>query len=75
MSSKYVNQVVKNCASHLVGKFAGKYWIQAPADNPFPTDCCANNNITEPLTPEYASFFLHLIVVLHWMVELGQIDK
>ena len=69
--SKYVNQAVKNCASHLTKKFAKKYRIPARADNLFPTDYCANTDITEPLTPEYASFFQHLIGVLNSMVELG----
>jgi hypothetical protein len=72
--SKYVNQAVKNCVSHLTEKFAGKYQIQARADSSFPTDYCAKINVTEPSTPEYASFFMHLIGVLGWMVELGRVD-
>ena len=72
--SKYVNQAVKNCVSHLMENFSGKYRILARADNPFPTDYCANTDITEPLAPEYASFFMHFIGVLCWMMELGRKD-
>jgi hypothetical protein len=72
--SKYVNHAVKNCVSRLQEKFAGKYRIPARADNPFPTDYCANTDTTELLTPEYTSFYMHLIGVLRWMVELGQVD-
>jgi hypothetical protein len=72
--SKYVTWAAKNCASHLTKKIARKYPVPECTYNLFSTDYCATTNITEPLTPEYASFFMHLISVLHWMVELGQVD-
>ncbi len=72
--SRYVNQAVKNCASHLYDKFDGKYRLPKRADNPFPTDYCAETNVTEPLTPELASFYQHLICVMRWMVEQGCFD-
>jgi hypothetical protein len=61
--SKYIHQAVKKCISHLSEKFDRKYRIPTRADNPFPTDYCANTDVTEPLTPEFASFFQHLIGV------------
>jgi hypothetical protein len=36
--SKYVIQAVKNCQLHLTEKLAGKYYIPARVDNPFPVD-------------------------------------
>ena len=72
--SKYVTWAAKNCASHLTKKIARKYPVPECTYNLFSTDYCATTNITEPLTPEYASFFMHLIGVLRWMVKLGQID-
>ena len=65
---------MKNCASHLFKKFDRKYWIPTRADNPFTTDYCANTDVTEPLTPEFASFYQHLIGVMRWMVEQGSVD-
>jgi hypothetical protein len=62
--SRYVHQAVKNCVSHLNDKFGRKSWIPVCAENPFPTDYSADLNTSEPLTPEYASFFQHLIGVM-----------
>ena len=56
------------------GMFDGKYRIPTRADNPFPTNYCADTDITEPLTPEYSSFYQHLIGVMWWMVEQGHVD-
>jgi hypothetical protein len=67
--SRYVNQAVKNCSSHLSEKFDKKYCLPKRADNPFPNDYYPENDITEPLTPEFASFYQHLIGVMRWMVE------
>ena len=65
---------MKNYVSHLTNKFDGKYRIPTCIDNPFPADYCANTNVTEPLTPEYASFYQHIIGVMRWMVEQGRVD-
>ena len=72
--SKYVNQAVKNCAAHLSEHFDGKYKLPHRADNPFPTDYDADLDTSDPLTPDQASFYQHLIGVLRWMVEIGPID-
>ena len=72
--SKYVNQAVKNCQTHLTKKVNDKYKIPTKADNPFPTVYCADTDVSEPLDPESSSFFQHLIGVMRWMVELGRVD-
>jgi len=71
---RYVHQAVKNCASHLSDKFDRKYRLPKRADNPFPTDYCADTSVTKPLTPEYASFCQHLIGVMQRMAEQGRVD-
>ena len=58
----------------LINKFDGKYRIPTRADNPFPTDYFADTDVTEPLTLEFASFYQHLIGVMHWMVEQIRVD-
>jgi hypothetical protein len=72
--SKYVNQAVQNCQTHLTQKLDGRYRIPAKADNPFACDYCPDTDVTDPLDPECASFFQHLIGVMRWMVELGRVD-
>jgi hypothetical protein len=66
--SRYVNQAVKNCASHLSKKFDGKYRLPKRANNPFPNEYYPETNVTEPLNPELASFYQHLIGVMERMV-------
>jgi hypothetical protein len=72
--SKYVNQAVKNCQLHLNEKLAARYSIPARADNPFPVDYDLSTDLSDPLDPDYSSFYQHLIGVMRWMVELGCID-
>ena len=71
---KYVAQAVKNCEKHLAEKLNGKYSFPAQSENPIPYDCCPELDTTDPLDPEGASFYQHLIGVVHWMVELGCVD-
>ena len=72
--SKYVSQAVANCAEHLDKNFDGKYKLPAKAENPFPTtyDSCTDDS--DPLDPEQASFFMHLIGCMRWMIEIGRLD-
>ena len=72
--SIYVQQAVKNCQTHLTEKLNGTYQIPSRANNLFPMDYCADTDTLEPLTPENASFFMHLIGVMRWMMEIGRID-
>jgi hypothetical protein len=72
--SKYVVQAVKNCQLHLTEKLAGNYSIPARADNPFPVDYDPSTDLSNLLDPDCSSFYQHLIGVMRWMVELGQID-
>ena len=72
--SKYVNQAVKNCQTHLTQKLNDKYKIPTRAENPFATGYCPDTDVTEPLDDECSSFFQHLIGVMRWMVELGRVD-
>jgi hypothetical protein len=48
--------------------------FQQKVDNPFACAYCPDTNVTDPLDPECASFFQHLIGVMCWMVELGRVD-
>jgi hypothetical protein len=72
--SKYVNQAVKNCQTHLTAKLNDKWKIPTRADNPFPTNYCPDADVIEPLDLECLSFYQHLIGVMCWMVKLGCVD-
>jgi hypothetical protein len=58
----------------MTKKLDGKYKIPPQADNPFPANYCPGTNLTDPLDDNCASFFMHLIGVMRWMLELGRID-
>ena len=74
--SKYVQQAVANCEQHLHTHFDGKYSLAKKAGNPFR----ASDNyepeldVSEPLTPELASYFQSIIGVMRWMIEIGRVD-
>jgi hypothetical protein len=72
--SKYVGQAVKNCAKHLTDKLNNCFCLPQRADNPILYDYCPKLDLSEPLDPEYSSFYQHIIGVMRWMVELGRID-
>ena len=72
--SKYVNQAVQNCQTHLTEKLGGTFKIPAKAANPFPENYSPDTDMTDPLDPECSSFFQHLIGVMRWMVEIGRVD-
>jgi hypothetical protein len=72
--SKYVSQAVANCTEHLKMNFDGKYKLPAKAENPFPTTYDPTSDESEPLDPEKASFYMHLIGCMRWMIEIGRID-
>ena len=72
--SKYVSQAVANCVAHLDKNFDGKYKLPVKAENPFPTTYDPTSDTSEALDPEQASFFMHLIGCMRWMIEIGRVD-
>jgi hypothetical protein len=72
--SKYVAQAVKNFPKHLTDKLNNCFRLPQWADNPFSYNCCPELDLSDPLDPECSSFYQHLIGVMRWMVEFGQID-
>ena len=72
--SKYIQQAVANCATHLSQNIDGQHSIPNTADNPFPTTYNPDTDESEPLNPDRASFYMHLIGCMRWMIETGRID-
>ncbi len=72
--SKYGNQAIKNCQTHLTDKLKGCYSLLAKAENLFPGDYSPDTDVLVPCDPKCSSFYQHLISFMQWMVELGCID-
>ena len=65
---------MKNCQTHLTEKLHDRYRLPPQADNPFLCDNAPEIDTTDPLNPEWSSFYQHLIGVTRWMVELDRVD-
>ena len=72
--SKYVNQAVRNCETHLKDHFDGRFTLPKRADNPFCMTYEPELDDSTPLDPDAASYFQTIIGVMRWMVEIGRID-
>jgi hypothetical protein len=72
--SKYVNQAIKNTKTQPLNQFNGCYRLPTKADNPFPTNYKPELDVLDPLDLILSSFYLHLIGMMQWMIELGCID-
>ena len=73
-ASKYVQESVRNCETHLKENLHDKYKLTKSAPNPFVQGYKPEIDVSEPLNPEEASYYQTIIGVLRWMVELGRID-
>jgi len=72
--SKYVNQAVRNCETHLKEHFDGRFTLPKRAENPFSMSYESELDESTPLDPNAASYFQTIIGVMRWMVEIGRID-
>ena len=73
-SSQYVQAAVKNVEDHLQ-KLQNPNWkFPKKADTPMQTSYRPELDVTPELGPNEATYFMSLIGVLRWIVELGRID-
>ena len=72
--SKYVNQAVKNCETHLRERFDGKYSLPKKAKNPYRMGYEPELDESSPLDADAAAYYQSIIGVMRWMVEIGRID-
>ena len=70
-SSQYVQEAVRNVEEHLAKNGAK---LPARAPSPFCTNYRPEIDTTPELSPTDASYYMSLIGVLRWMVELGRVD-
>ncbi|KAL7526268.1 LOW QUALITY PROTEIN: hypothetical protein ACHAXR_003858, partial [Thalassiosira sp. AJA248-18] len=72
--SKYVREAVTNCKKHLAESYDGRYTIPKSAPNPFVYEYDPDLDTSAPCDPDQASYYMSIIGVLRWIVELGRID-
>ena len=72
--SKYVNQAVRNCETHIKDHYDGQFSLPKWADNPFSMSYEPELDESTPLDPNAASYFQSIIGMMWWMVELGCLD-
>ena len=70
-STKYVQTAVKNVEEYLVKKVQS---LKAKALDPLSKGYCPEIDVSEELEPEEASYYMSLIGIVWWMVELGRVD-
>ena len=72
--TKYIHEAVRNCTVHLSIKYVGKYSMPKMAENPFKIGYDPELDASPELDPDIASYYLTIIGILRWMIELGRVD-
>jgi len=73
-SSKYVKEAIATVERYLAADETLSKQIKAKIRSPWPSGYEAELDTSEELQAKEATFYQHLIGVLHWIVELGRID-
>ena len=72
--SQYVQAAVKNVEDYLAKPENTRWKLPTKADTPLQTSYRPELDVTPALCPEDASYYMSLIGVLRWIVELGRVD-
>ena len=72
-SSKYVQEIVTNVEKHIRQNLGGRK-LNKWAEVPWPSNYTAEDDTTPELDEEWANYYQDLIGILHWTLELGQVD-
>ena len=65
--SKYVQEAVRNCETHLKKQYGGKYSIVKVAFYPFSCHYESKFNVSETLDPVMESYSQYLIGITRWL--------
>jgi len=71
-SSQYVQAAVKNVEAYLSKQ--DRYKLPAKADTPTQTSYRPELDVTPELSPTLAAYYMSLVGILRWIVELGRAD-
>ena len=73
-SVKYVPEEVRNCAAHLVASYIVRFRLPKKKENPCMMGYDPELDTSPELDPDAASYYLPIISILRWMIELGRIN-
>ena len=68
--SRYVQEDVLNFEQTLNDTYSGTYKFPKSAPNTLPKVYRPKKDVSEPLSPELASYYQSLIDVMRWIVEI-----
>ena len=71
---KHVQEAVKNCTVHLLSNYVGKSRMPKKAENPLKMGYDPELDTSQEFDPDAESYYLTIIGILRWMIELGRID-
>ena len=72
-SAKYVKDDIRNVEEYIEENLDGMK-LKKKASLSWPRNYAIENDESPELPPELASYYQHLIGILHWIVELGHVD-
>ena len=73
-SSQYVQAAVKNVEDYLSKRTDDKWRLPAKAETPLRTTYRPEIDTTPELAPTEAAYYMSLVGILRWIVELGRVD-
>ena len=71
---KYVHDLVKNVKAYMDDNLDGKYKFPKLPEKHFSMSYTSEINVTPILEPLLALYYLSLIGIIGWVVELGRVD-
>ena len=72
-SAKCVQEAIHNIKDYIERNLGGRKLKKNPTYS-WPSNYTTEDDDSPELTPTLASYYQHLIGVLHWIVELGRVD-
>ena len=72
-SAKYVQEAICNIEDYIERNLGGRKLKKNPTYS-WPSNYTTEDDDSPELTPTLASYYPHLVGVLHWIVELGMVD-
>ena len=73
-SSQYVQAAIKNVEDYLSKRDDDKWRLPAKAETPLRTTYRPELDTTPELAPMEAAYYMSLVGILRWIVELGRVD-
>ena len=73
-TSQYVEATIKNVEAYISNNATGQWKLPAKAETPLRATYRPELDLSPELGHEDATYYQSLIGILHWIVDLGQVD-